>query len=86
LDLELDDLDTEDEEVIHMEKELKKLRAERKTYEGKQKLRKLEEKKENLRQEIAAEKERKRSKSKDKGGVNPNSSAWSGFPTASKIV
>ena len=50
-----------------MEKELKKLRAERKTYERKQKLRKLEEKKEKLRQEIAAEKERKRSKSKDKG-------------------
>ena len=30
-------------------------------------MRKLEEKKEKLRQEIAAEKERKRSKSKDKG-------------------
>jgi hypothetical protein len=58
-----DELDSEDEKVIAMEKELKKLRArkQRKSYERKENLRKLEEKKEKLRQE------RKRSKSKDKG-------------------
>ena len=43
-----DELNSEDEEVIEMEKELKKLRAarkQRKSYERKEKLRQLEEKK-----------------------------------------
>ena len=48
-----DEFDSEDEKVIAMEKELKKLRArkQRKSYERKENLRKLEEKKEKLRQE-----------------------------------
>ena len=46
-DDQLEEMCTEDEEVIAMEKELKKLRAERKTYERKQKLRTLEDKKES---------------------------------------
>jgi exonuclease VII large subunit len=60
-------MDSEDEEVIEMEKKLRAKRKQRKSYERKEKLWKLEEKKEKLRQEFAAEKERKKSKSKDKG-------------------
>jgi hypothetical protein len=52
-------MDSEDEEVIEMEKKLRAKRKQRKSYERKEKLWKLEEKKEKLRQEFAAEKERK---------------------------